>query len=39
MLEDLHTRTLMQMKKEHERKVAGDEEKFAALLEQKKLSE
>ena len=34
-IEEHHMRTLQQLKKEHERKKATDEEKFQALLEQK----
>jgi len=34
-MEELHNRQLLQMKKEHERKKASDEEKFDSLLEQK----
>ena len=34
-MEENHTRTLQQMKKEHERKKNMDEEKFQALLEQR----
>jgi len=34
-LEELHTKHLRNMKAEHDRKKLSDEEKFAALLEQK----
>lgn len=37
-MEELHTRQLLQMKKEHERKKTSDEEKFEALLEQKEIA-
>lgn len=37
-MEELHARQLLQMKKEHDRKKASDEEKFQALLEQKDLA-